>query len=230
MPAWSKYVVVRRTPTLWIVIGNEHAAPAGSGIVLSTFTAVTVGAAAPAVPAVTAASASTTTMKPRAFAFMLPSFGFAVERFDARRDEAAVAKPTRAMPSSDLGLRVDAAGTAEVEVDHLRVVQQVCAGPLEAVAPEVEHVAAVGHRERAACVLLDHEDRHARLVDLADLVEDRVHEERRQPGRGLVQQEQIGLGDERARHRQHLPLPARQRPRALPPALAQARKELEDLR
>src|SRR4051794_38324049 len=71
MPAWSKYVVVRRSPTLWIVIGNEHAAPAGNGIVLSTFTSVTAGAVALAVPAVTAASASTTTKKPRAFAFML---------------------------------------------------------------------------------------------------------------------------------------------------------------
>src|SRR4051812_394581 len=217
-------------PTLWIVIGNEHAAPAGSGIVLSTFTAVTVGAAAPAVPAVTAASASTATMKPRAFAFMLPSFGFAVERFDARRDDAAVAKPTRAMRSSDLALRVDPAGAAEIEVDHLRVVQEVRAAALEAIAPEVEHVAAVRHRERAACVLLDHEDRHAPLVDLADLVEDRVHEERRQPRRRLVEQEQVGLGDERARHRQHLPLAARQRSRTLPAPLAQARKQVEDLR
>src|SRR6059058_2395952 len=143
-PFASKYVVVRRSPTLWIVIGNEHAPPAGTGIVLSTFTSVTAGAVAPAVPAVAAASASTTTMKPSTFAFMLPSFGCAVERFNARRGEEAVANPIRAMRSRDRRpLGVDAPGAAEVEVDHLRVVQQVRAGALEAVAPQIEHVAAV---------------------------------------------------------------------------------------
>src|SRR5437763_14193822 len=86
------------------------------------------------------------------------------------------------------------------------------------------------HGERAARVLLDHEDRYARLVDLADLVEDRVHEERREPRRRLVEQKQIRLGDERAGHCQHPPFATRQRPRALAASLAQARKELEDLR
>jgi len=33
---------------------------------------------------------------------MLPSFGFAVERFDVRRLEEAVANPTRAMRSGDV--------------------------------------------------------------------------------------------------------------------------------
>src|SRR6188472_3284131 len=104
LPLESKYVVVRRTPWLWIVNGNAHAVPAGNVNVLSTFSAVTVGGAAPAVAAV-AAAVSTTAMKPRAFTFMLPPFDRVVEGFDACRRRAAVAKTTRAMQLGDCALR-----------------------------------------------------------------------------------------------------------------------------
>ena len=40
LPLESKYVVVRRTPLLWIVTGNEQRPPAGKWNVLSTFTSI----------------------------------------------------------------------------------------------------------------------------------------------------------------------------------------------
>src|SRR6266545_5953313 len=125
---------------------------------------------------------------------------------------------------------VDPGGAAQVEIDDLRVVQERRAGSLEPVASEIEDVTAARHRQRATRVLLDHQDRHAGRVDLANLLEDRLHRKGRQAGRGLVEQEQIRLGDERTRHREHLPLAAGQRPRPLAPALPEAREEIEHLR
>jgi hypothetical protein len=81
---------------LWIVNGNEQAAPAGNVNVLSTLISVTVGGAAPADAAV-AAAVSTTATKPRAFTFILPPFDCGVERFDACCGRVAVSKPIRAM-------------------------------------------------------------------------------------------------------------------------------------
>jgi hypothetical protein len=55
----------------------------------------------------------------------------------------------------------------------------------------------------------------------------RSRHERRQTERGLVEHEEAWLGHERSPDREHLLPVARQRPRELSTALAQARKELE---
>jgi hypothetical protein len=54
-------------------------------------------------------------------------------------------------------------------------VQQVRAAALDRVATGVEHVAALRERERAAGVLLDHDDPDAESVQFYQLVEDDLH-------------------------------------------------------
>src|SRR5262244_1858728 len=72
-PLWSKYVVVRRRPSLWIVSGNEHAVPAAKWNVLLTAASATVGGTAPAVVAV-AAAASVTAASASSFFIVNPPF------------------------------------------------------------------------------------------------------------------------------------------------------------
>ena len=70
---------------------------------------------------------------------------------------------------------------------------------------------AVGDGERRLHVLLDQHDGDALRVDLLQPGEDLRHDLRRQTGTGLVEDQHRRLDDQRARHRQHLPLAARQR-------------------
>ena len=75
----------------------------------------------------------------------------------------------------------------------------------------VEHVAAVADLEAAPRVLLDHHDRGAGVVDQLDPVEYLVLEQRRQAGRGFVEQQHRRLDHQRPSHREHLALAARER-------------------
>jgi hypothetical protein len=67
----------------------------------------------------------------------------------------------------------------------------------------------VGHFQRGARVLLDQQDGHAALAQLADDAEDVAHDQRRQAQAGLVQHQQLGLAHQRAADGQHLALAAR---------------------
>ena len=78
--------------------------------------------------------------------------------------------------------------------------------------PGLEHVAAVRGVERHQRVLLDEQDRRALLVDLLDDVEDPLDEDRREPERRLVEQQQLRARHQRAADRAHLLLAARHRP------------------
>ena len=80
---------------------------------------------------------------------------------------------------------------------HLRVAKQVGAAPFDRVTAGLQHVAAVRKCECTACVLLDHHDPDPERVDLDQLVEHRVHRQRREPRRRLVEQQQPRLRDER---------------------------------
>src|SRR5260221_1259914 len=92
----------------------------------------------------------------------------------------------------------------------------------------LEDVRAVCDLERLRRVLLDEEDRDALRVDLADDLEVRLDEDRREPERGLVEHQELWLRHERAADREHLLLAARQGSRELRDALLQAGEELED--
>ena len=109
---------------------------------------------------------------------------------------------------------------AQVELDHLRVVQQLGAGPLDRVPAHVEHVAAVRERERAAGVLLDHHDPDPEPVDLEQLARRPCPSRSARARPRLVEEQQLGAGHERARERDELALAARERARALARPLA----------
>ena len=98
--------------------------------------------------------------------------------------------------------------------------------PSKRVLAEVEDVAAVdiASARRAFCSTITIVT-PARLI-VGDLLEDRLDEGRREPGRGLVEQQHLWVGHQRARHRDHLALPAAHRARRLAAALAEPREQL----
>src|SRR5579884_2960972 len=97
-------------------------------------------------------------------------------------------------------------------------------------APAVEHVGAVGEAQREQRVLLDEHDGDPRLLELGQDPIDVLDDERREPLRRLVDQEQPRVGDQRAADREHLLLAAREAPRAARAQLAELRQLLEDAR
>src|SRR5712691_1884574 len=94
--------------------------------------------------------------------------------------------------------------------------------------PGLEHIAAARHVQRHHGVLLDEQDGRALLVDLHDGLEDALHEDRREPHRGLIQAEQRGVRHQRTRDRDHLLLASGERARALLLALGEPREERVD--
>ena len=91
-----------------------------------------------------------------------------------------------------------------------------------------DHVRAVGERDRALRALLDEQHREAALADRGERVEDDVDDARREPERRLVEEQDVGLRDERARDRELLLLAARERARAPPAELVDDREQLVD--
>src|SRR5215470_2868934 len=77
--------------------------------------------------------------------------------------------------------------------------------------------------------LLHEKDGGAPTIDLAEDGREVLHEERREPFRGLVHEHELGPGDQPARDGEHLLLTARQRFALLLVALAQAREVAEHL-
>src|SRR4030095_10438270 len=68
----------------------------------------------------------------------------------------------------------------------------------------LEQVGAVDHPEHPLPVLLHDQHRQAAGADTIDQLEHVLHENRRQPRGGLVEEKQLGLGHERASDRAHL--------------------------
>ena len=83
----------------------------------------------------------------------------------------------------------------------------------------LQHVAAARGLEGIAGVLLDQQHAGAGRVDGLDRPEDVLHDDRRQPERGLVQAEQLRLRHHGAAERQHLLLAPAQRAGVLAAAL-----------
>src|SRR5579883_2823374 len=94
----------------------------------------------------------------------------------------------------------------------------------------VEHIGAVGNLDRGAHVLFDQQHRDAFLTGGDDHLEDFLHDQRRQALRRLVEHQQLGIEQERARDREHFLLTARELAALVGFALRQPRKELVDAR
>ena len=83
--------------------------------------------------------------------------------------------------------------------------------------------------DRALRALLDEQDRDAAVADRREGGEDRVDHRRREPERGLVEQEHVRLGDERAPDRELLLLAAGEGARRPAAELGEDREELVGL-
>ena len=93
-----------------------------------------------------------------------------------------------------------------------------------------QHIAAVAGFQRLGDALLDQQDGQSVAMDLVDALEDRVHDGRCEPHRGLVEHQQLRRRREPAPDRQHLLLAARERAGELVAPFREDRKELQDHR
>ena len=76
--------------------------------------------------------------------------------------------------------------------------------------PRLEHVAPIGQLEGLGRVLLHQQDGDTLITDGLQDLEDRLDEQRGQPHRWLVQEQQPGLGHEGPADGEHLLLAARE--------------------
>src|SRR5438067_3201218 len=113
---------------------------------------------------------------------------------------------------------------AEVGAADVVVVEEVARRALVDDAPGLHDVGAVRHAERQIRVLLDHEHGRPAPPDVRDDAEGRLDQRRREPQRGLVEEDQPRARHQRARDREHLLLPAGERARRLPPPLGEDRE------
>src|SRR5687767_2124908 len=118
---------------------------------------------------------------------------------------------------------------SQIRLLDVRALLEGLARAVEDDAAVLDDVRAVAQGQRARHVLLDQEDRRAARVDAPQVVEDEPHHHRGQAEARLVQQQQPGSGHEPAADGAHLLLAAGQRPRQLPLALAEPRKQREDV-
>ena len=116
---------------------------------------------------------------------------------------------------------------AEVGGPDARVLQQR-RGPIGHDDRSVlEDIRRVRELESLGGVLFDEEDRRSLVTDLADDLEDRLDEHRRETHRGLVEEQQTRAAHQRSGDREHLLLTPRERAAVLSPALGEHREEGE---
>ena len=97
-------------------------------------------------------------------------------------------------------------------------------------AAERQQIGAIGHLERPPRVLLHHQDAHAVPDDPRERREQFARNERRQPERRLVEQQQRGSGHQGAADRHHLLLAPAHGAHRLTATLGEARKQVENAR
>src|SRR5262245_12072352 len=137
-------------------------------------------------------------------------------------------RPDRCHPRSDRGGSAHpaapgwASGDTEVGVLNRRIPEQFGTGSALDDTAGFQHICAMCPRQRLLCVLFDDQDRGPLLVDFRDDREDLLDQDRRQPHRGLVQEQQFRPAHQRASDRQHLLLAAGQRAAGLLAPLGEA--------
>src|SRR5262245_3745837 len=92
-----------------------------------------------------------------------------------------------------------------------------------------KHEAMMGNGECLVHVLLDEKHGDPALADAANDIEIFLHQARRQPKRGLIDQQQLWCAHQAAADRDHRLLSAGHRSGKLPAPLGQARENLQDL-
>ena len=134
---------------------------------------------------------------------------------------ASGSAPSRCRIVPGGGGSIPAGDEAEVGPLHRPVAQERRAGACAHHAPPLHDVGPVGQLQGGPGVLLHQQHRHPPPVDGPHDVKHLPHHQRRQPQRGLVQQQQAGLPHQGPPDGQHLLLPPGERPRPLPAALGE---------
>ena len=122
-----------------------------------------------------------------------------------------------------VGRTTRATGRGERLADDVAGVGHVAAPRHGAV---VEHDHPVAQAERVAHLLLDDEQRRSRVAEAGEALVELVDDDRRQPERQLVGDEDLRHLDQHPGQRQHALLAARQRAGRLAAALAEPREQL----
>src|SRR5262249_14864806 len=137
---------------------------------------------------------------------------FPANRFDQDRSVAAIAMALR----------------SQIRASDMGIVEQLGAGARQGDAALLQHVGAVGELERRERILLDQHHRDTVGANVLDDRERPLHQRRRQPKGGFVEQHELGGRHQRARDRKHLLLAARERPGGLASPLAENGKTRVD--
>src|SRR5262249_49293768 len=95
---------------------------------------------------------------------------------------------------------LDLDGEAEVGLFDRRALEQLLGGAGELEVAGVEDVTAIGDLEGGSDVLLDEQDRRPLLTEADDQLEDDGDDPRRQAEGGFVEQQELRLAHESARH------------------------------
>src|SRR2546421_7152584 len=135
--------------------------------------------------------------------------------------------PPVASPETTCWMRMSIS-VSEVRAADRVVLAQHVRGPFHHDASGLEQEHVVGEIQRERRVLLDEENADSGLIDRSENPEDLAHDERREPQRRLVEEEQPRPQHQRAGHREHLLLPARECAGRLPASLVQYREVAED--
>ena len=126
--------------------------------------------------------------------------------------------------------RVDSAQSAQVQIYHSGVVEELLACAGVGIGALVEHVGAVGDLKAPPCVLLDHDDRDPGVGNQTDTLEHEVLIRRRETGGRFVEEENTWVHHQGPTDRHHLALAARQIAGPLVRAISEQREDVDDRR
>src|SRR5690349_23950668 len=149
-------------------------------------------------------------------------------RCSARSSSSAITA-SRAAVLLHFAIAAARRGTAEIKLDHVGVRAQPLRRAVEDDAAVLHHIAIVRHIEREAGVLLDEDDGHGQLAaDGLQTFHQLLDEQRREPLRELIDEQELRRAHERAADREHLALAAGKQSRLAAAQFGEPREELVD--
>src|SRR5262252_9990934 len=129
-------------------------------------------------------------------------------------------------PVSDQGARY--ALNAKIPFQDLRSRFDLAGWPFVGDMAVIDDVGAMRQRQRGTEILLDQNDGLPGVCEIAAGFDKITHDHRRQALKRLIEQDYLGIADERAGYCQHLLLPARKIGAAASPPLLETREYLVD--
>jgi hypothetical protein len=150
---------------------------------------------------------------------------FSQRSADSCTSTAATTKDRRAHGrTTNNYARLRTISAPEIRPLDLRHAGELGAGTGELDAAVLQHIGVVREPQRGRGHLLDQDDRRSLLAQRADRARDLLHQQRREPHRRLVHEDDARLRHQASGDRQHLLLAARKRARKLAAPFTQDRE------